>query len=203
MRRSLMRTIFTLSLLTMALLGVSAHASAEVYRVWYYDDDFNTYAAGRLQRRMGQGRATGWACSIKIYWPDHYYWFGDYEVILESGDLDQHVTVSLPRPGCPIDGAATDENGGIVVREGNTEIPFALGTHYLEITGNDDLAFNWLDENGSNHACGAGCATASAGFKYAKATYSPLNGLGRTFDRQGTMLLLPAVQERSRGRGSS
>ena len=193
MRRSLMRTIFTLSLLTMALLGVSAQASADVYRIWYYDDDFNTYAAGDFTVGWVKVAPPVWACSIKIYWPDHYYWFGDYDVILEDGDLDPHVTVSLPRQGCPSDGA-TDENGGIVVRQGNTEIPFVLGTHYLEITGNDDLAFNWLDANGSNHPCGAACATPSV-FKYGKVTYSQLNGLGRTFNRQGTKLLLPAVQE--------
>ena len=103
--------------------------------------------------------------------------------------------MSLPRPGCPIDGAANDENSGIVVREGNTVIPFALGTHYLEIMGNDDFAFNWLDENGSNHACGYGCATPPVRIQIRKGQVRQLDGLGRTFDRQGTMLLLPAVQK--------
>ena len=101
--------------------------------------------------------------------------------------------MSLPRPGCPIDGAATPENSGIVVREGNNEIEFESGTHYLEITGNEDMALNWLDENGSNHACGFGCATAPP-FKYLKAKTQELDGLGRTFDWQRTMLLLPSVQ---------
>jgi hypothetical protein len=192
MRRNLMRTIFTLSL---TMLSVSAHASAGVYRVWYYDDDFNTYDPGDFSVGWVKVIPPWWACSIKIYWPDHYDSVGDYAVSLDSGDLNQHVTVSLPRPGCPLDGAANDENGGIVAREGNTLIPFALGTHYLEIMGSEDFAFNWLDENGSNHACGYGCATPPSGFKYVKAKYAKLDGLGHTFDRQGTMLLLPAVQK--------
>jgi hypothetical protein len=194
MRRSLTRTIFTLSLTMLAVLSVSAHASATEYRVWYYDDDFNTYDTGDFSVGWVKVVPPWWACSVKIYWPDHYFWSGEYENVLESGDLVQHVTVSLPRPGCPIDGAATDENSGIVVRHGNTEIPFELGTHYLAITGNEDMAFNWLDENGSNHACGFGCATAPVGFKYLKAKYSKLDGLGRTADGQRKMLLLPAVQ---------
>lgn len=194
MRSSLTRTIFTWGLLMVAGLAVPAHAAAAEYRIWYYDDDFNTYNAGDVSVSWVKLVPPSWACSLKIYWPDHYEWVGDYANTIASGDLNQHVVVSLPRPNCPVDGAATDENGGIVVREGNTEIPFAVGTHYLNISGNDDMAFNWLDENGSNHACGFGCATAPVGFKYLKATYSPLHDLGRTFDRQETMLLLPAVQ---------
>ena len=194
MRRSLMRATLTLSLLTMAVLGVSAHGTVEAYRVWYYDDLFNTYDTGDFSVGWVKVVPPWWACSVKIYYPDHGSWIGDNEVILDSVDMDPHVKVSLPRPGCPIDGAATPENSGIVVRQNNVEIPFVSGTHYLEITGNEDFAFNWLDENGSNHACGFGCVTPPAGFKYVKAKYSQLDGLGRTFDGQRTMLLLPAVQ---------
>jgi hypothetical protein len=176
------------------LLGVSTQASAATYRIWYYDDDFNTYSPGDVSVGWVKFVPPAWACTLKIYWPDHYSWIGDYANVIEAGNLNQHVTVSLPRPGCPIDGAATDENGGIVVREGNTEIQFELGTHYLDIDGNEDMALNWLDENGSNHACGFGCATPPVGFKYLNPKSFQLVSLGRNFDWQQTMLLLPAVQ---------
>lgn len=195
MKRSSWRTTFTTGFLMLAVLGIAAQAAAGEYRIWYYDDDFNTYDTGDVSVGWEKVVPPAWACSIKIYWPDHYQWVGDYANTLDAGNLNQHVVVSLPRPGCPLDGAATDENSGIVVREGNTEIPFVLGTHYLEISGNEDLAFNWLDENGSNHACGFGCATLPAGFKYQKANYAGLIGLGRTFERQQTMMLLPAIQK--------
>jgi len=195
MRQGLTRTVFTLSLAMVILLGVSTHASAATYRIWYYDDDFNTYNPGDVSVGWVKFVPPAWACTLKIYWPDHYSWIGDYANVLEAGNLNQHVTVSLPRPGCPIDGAATDENGGIVVREGNTEIPFELGTHYLDIDGNEDMALNWLDENGSNHACGFGCATPPVGFKYLNAKSFQLVSLGRNFEWQQTMLLLPAMQK--------
>ena len=194
MRRVLTRTMFTLSLLTLAVLGVAANASAAIYEVWYLDDD-SFYNLGDVTVGGVKFVPPAWACSIKIYWPDHYYWLGEVFNVIESGDLNQHVTVSLPRPGCPVDGAATDENGGVVVREGNTEIPFELGTHVLRIVGNEDMALNWLDENGSNHACGFGCATLPVGFTYLKAKSAQLNGLGYTFDWQQTKLLLPVFQK--------
>ena len=195
MKRSLTRATISLTLLTPALVGVPAQANAAQYRIWYYDADFNTYDHGDVSVGWVKFVPPAWACSVKIYWPDHYFWSGEYENILDSGDLNQHVTVSLPRPGCPVDGATTPENGGIVVREGNTEIPFVSGTHYLEITGNADLALNWLDENGSNHACGFGCATAPVGFKYLGAKSYQLLSPGRNFEWQQTMLQLPAVQK--------
>lgn len=193
MRRALTRAIFTFSLMTLAVLGISANASAAIYEIWYLDDD-SFYNLGDVTVGGVKFVPPAWACTLKIYWPDHYYWLGEVFNVIESGDLNQHVTVSLPRPGCPVDGAATDENGGVVVREGNTEIPFELGTHVLRITGNEDMALNWLDENGSNHACGFGCATLPLGFTYLKAKIQ-LDGLGYTFDWQQTKLLLPKVQK--------
>lgn len=192
MKRSLTRTIFTLSLAMLALLSVAANASAAAYRVWYYDDN-SFYNLGDVSVGGVKFVPPAWACTLKIYWPDHYYWVGDYADILESGNLNQNVTVSLPRPGCPEDGATTDENGGIVVREGNTEIEFELGTHYLEIEGDELLALNWLDENGSNHACGFGCATAPVGLKYLGAKSYQLLSVGRNFEWQQPTLLLPVV----------
>src|SRR5262245_23969945 len=193
MRRGFTRTIFTLSLMTLSVLGSSANASAAIYEIWYLDDD-SFYNLGDVTVGGVKFVPPAWACSIKIYWPDHYYWLGEFFDVIESDDLDNHVTVSLPRPGCPEDGAATDENGGVVVREGNTEIPFESGTHVLRIVGNDDMALNWLDENGSNHACGFGCATLKLGFTYLKAKLQ-LDGLEGMFDWQQTKLLLPAPQK--------
>ena len=193
MRQGFTRAIFMLSLVTVILLGVSTHASAGTYRIWYYDDDYNFYSPGDVSVGGVKFVPPAWACTLKIYWPDHYAWIGDAANVIEAGNLDQNVTVSLPRPGCPVDGAATVENGGIVVREGNTEIEFELGTHYLEIDGDELLALNWLDENGSNHACGFGCATAPV--KYLKAKTFQLDSLGRSFEWQQTMMLLPAIQK--------
>ena len=195
MRRNFTRTIFTLSLAALALVGVSTNASAATYRVWYYDDDFNTYSPGDVSVGWVKFVPPWWACTLKIYWADHYAWIGDYSNVIASGDPLHDVTVSLPRPGCPEDGAATDENSHIVVRDGNTEIEFESGTHYLEITGDELMALNWLDENGSNHACGFGCATAPVGFKYLGAKGYQLISAGRSFDWQQTMLLLPAMQK--------
>lgn len=195
MKRSLTSTIFTLSLVMLAVLGVSTHAYAAEYRIWYYDDN-SFYNLGDVSVGGVKFVPPAWACTLKIYWPDHYYWIGHTGDIIESGDLDQNVTVSLPRPGCPLDGAATDENGGIVVREGNTEIEFELGTHYLAIEGDELLALNWLDENGSNHACGFGCATAPVGgFKYLGAKSYQLLSLGRNFEWQQIGVLIPVMQK--------
>jgi hypothetical protein len=178
----------------LAVFGASTHADAAEYRIWYYDDN-SFYNHGDVSVGGVKFLPPVWACTLKIYWPDHYYWVGDYADILESGNLDQNVTVSLPRPGCPEDGAATDENGGIVVREGNTEIEFESGTHYLAIEGDELLALNWLDENGSNHACGFGCATGPTGFTYLNGKSVQLASLGSNFEWQQTKLLLPVAQK--------
>ena len=60
MRQGLTRTVFTLSLAMVILLGVSTHASAATYRIWYYDDDFNTYNPGDV--------SVGWVKFVPPAW---------------------------------------------------------------------------------------------------------------------------------------
>jgi hypothetical protein len=158
MTNTLRRTIYTLGLLTMGLLGAAPTPAFAMmdYRIWYYDDVYDTFEEGDVSIGNELLTPPAWACSIKLYDPSYYRWVGEYHNTLESDDLYHDVTVRLPRPGCP--------SNAVVVEDGDDVIPFELGAHFLEISSHYNYV--WLDEDGSNHACGFGCATLAEDFIY-------------------------------------
>src|ERR1043166_7862273 len=138
------RSAIVLVLFFVGLLVSSNRAFASGnYRIWYYGyDEWDAYG----DVSVGDDKYTppAWACSIKFYGPYYYDWVENTGGSNGSDNFDHDVRVYLPRPGCP------DQE--IIVMDGNTEIPYELGSPYLDIF--TDYGFSWLDANGSNHACG-------------------------------------------------
>ena len=143
-----MRLFIRICLLTaMAVAGAStaAHASAQ-YRVWYFDDNFNTYNAGDVTDGWTKLVPPAWACGILFYDPSYYRWVNSDGVTIDDGNFNKDVRVWIGKPGCP-------QSLEIEYSDGSQNFPHESGGSYMEITTN--YAFQWINEDGGWPVCGA------------------------------------------------
>jgi hypothetical protein len=134
-------------LAVIAVAGVSnaAHASAE-YRVWYFDDNFDTYDAGDVTDGWTKLVPPAWACGIVFYDPSYYRWVNSDGNTIDSDNFNKDVRVWIGKPGC-------SEALGIEYADDSQDFPHEIGGSYMEITTN--YAFQWVDDEGGYPSCGA------------------------------------------------
>ena len=96
------RSLVRIWLLTvMAVAGVSATAQASAHhRVWYFDDNFNTYNAGDVTDGWTKLVPPAWACGILFYDPSYYRWVNSDGVTIDDGNFNKNVRVWMGKPGC-------------------------------------------------------------------------------------------------------
>ena len=131
----------------MAVAGVStaAHASAD-YRVWYFDDNFNTYNAGDVTDGWTKLVPPDWACGILFYDPSYYRWVNSDGNNIDDGNFNKDVRVWMGKPGC-------SESLGIEYSDNSQSFPHESGGSYMEISTN--YGFSWINDEGGWPSCGA------------------------------------------------
>lgn len=141
------------------VLGIMAGSASRAlannvhYRVWYFDDVFETYEPGDIT----DGSAPllyppDWACGMWFDSPSYYRWVDGYGNTMSSANFNDEVTVWIPKPGCP-------EDFSIV--HGNHVIAHPPGASYMEITfppggGGGTVTYygaRWVDSNGQWPVC--------------------------------------------------
>lgn len=178
------RVVMIAMLILAALASTPARASSMVqYKIWYFDDNFDWFEEGDVSVGNVKLDPPAWACAIRFYDPSYYQFVDTYENMIESADFFQDVRVYLPNPGCP-------ESEVVIKLVDGTLIPYEIGASYLEISTFG--AFNWLDADGSNHACGFACVGADS------LTYFPADheivGLRSSIDSVQGTLFVPWLQ---------
>jgi hypothetical protein len=123
----------------------AAHASA-AYRVWYFDDNFNTYNAGDVSDGWTKLVPPGWACGLVFDDPSYYRWVDGDGVTIDSDDFNKDVRVWIGKPGC-------SEGLSIEYADNSQSFPHVPGGSYMEIT--TDHGFSWIDDTGGHPSCGA------------------------------------------------
>lgn len=170
-KRSL--TAAVLAVLTVAP-GLCA-ASAD-YKVWFDNADAPLgVEVGDITLGNQKYHPPAWACGRRIFGPDHYYWVGEFNNIIQSGDLSSDLNVWMGRPGC---------NQPLAVKrksDGYEYVP-PLGRHYLRISGAH--ASLWMNKDGTWPVCGAACSPPAV-FKAAVAS----------IDWSSAALVLQAAQD--------
>ena len=155
------RQLFAIAVLALGITaGTSSRALANIhYRVWYFDDVYETYQTGDIT----DGNAPllsppDWACGMWFDNPSYYRWVDGYGNTISSANFNDEVTVWISKPGCP-------EDFSIV--HGNNVIGHPAGASYMEITfpseaGGAGVTYygaRWVDEMGEWPFCD-GCAVA-------------------------------------------
>ena len=143
-----MYSCIRLCLLTViAVLGVStaARASAD-YRVWYFDDNFNTYNEGDVTDGWTKLVPPAWACGILFYDPSYFRWVNSDGNNIGDGNFNKDVRVWTGKPGC-------SESLGIEYSDNSQSFPHQLGGSYMEISTN--YGFSWINDAGGWPSCGA------------------------------------------------
>jgi hypothetical protein len=141
--RSLIR-IGLLALIAVAGVSTTAHAAAE-YRVWYFDDNFNTYNAGDVTDGWTKLVPPAWACGILFYDPSYYRWVNSDGNTIADGNFNKNVRVWMGKPGC-------SEGLGVEYSDNSQSFPHEIGGSYMEI--NTNYGFSWVDDNGEFPTCG-------------------------------------------------
>jgi hypothetical protein len=181
------RRVVSIGMLVLGVWAVSsARASAMVdYKIWWFDDNNDWFQEGDVSVAGVKLNPPAWACAIRFYSPSYYRWVDTNENTLPepegSADFFQDVRIHLPRPGCP-------ESEIVVKLLDGTVIPHPvepIAASYLRIY--TDGAINWLDADGSNHACGFACV-APVGLTYLKLKATVAVVTDGILDVQGTML---------------
>jgi hypothetical protein len=133
-------------LTVMAVTGVStaARASAD-YRVWYFDDNFNTYNEGDVTDGWTKLVPPEWACGILFYDPSYYRWVNSDGVTIDDGNFNKDVRVWMGIPGC-------SESLGIEYSDNSQSFPHESGGSYMEISTN--YGFSWINDEGGWPSCG-------------------------------------------------
>jgi hypothetical protein len=135
-----------LAVAAVAVFSTAAHASA-AYRVWYFDDNFDTFDAGDVTDGLTTLVPPAWACGIVFDDPSYYRWVDSYGVNVGDGNFNKDVRVWLGKPGC-------SESLNIEYADNSQSFPHVAGGSYMEITTNYGL--HWIDNNGSYPSC-VGC----------------------------------------------
>jgi hypothetical protein len=134
-----------LTVLAVAGVSTAAHASAH-YRVWYFDDNFNTYNEGDVTDGWTKLVPPAWACGILFYDPSYYRWVNSDGNNIGDGNFNKDVRVWTGKPGC-------SESLGIEYSDNSQSFPHQVGGSYMEITTN--YGFSWIDDEGGWPSCGA------------------------------------------------
>ena len=185
-QKSSARSVVMMGMLILGSLVVSANSAFAMvqYKVWYFDNNFDWFQEGDVSVGGVKLNPPAWACTLRFYNPSYYRWVDGDENTISSEDFYQDVRVHLPRPGCPESEVVVKLLDGIVI-EREDEDGDPIYPSYIEISTNG--AINWLDADGSNHACGFACV-APVGFKYLKFKYTGNVVLSSIEGVQGTML---------------
>jgi hypothetical protein len=141
----------TAILLVAALVLSSSSAFAMAhYRVWYFDDVYESFNEGDVSDGTTKLTPTSWACGLKFDNPSYYRWVNGYGSTMSSGNLSKDVYVWMPLPGCP-------ENEPLIeYHDGSHTFAHPPGASYMEISTHDGVY--WIDEDGgwpSCHPCNA------------------------------------------------
>jgi hypothetical protein len=137
--------ICLLTVIAVAGPSTATHASA-AYRVWYFDDNFNTYNAGDVTDGWTKLVLPDWACGILFYDPSYYRWVNSDGNTIEEGNFNKNVRVWTGKAGC-------SEGLGIEYSDNSQSFPHEIGGSYMEIFTN--YAFQWIDDAGGWPDCGA------------------------------------------------
>ena len=76
-----------LAVAAVAVFSTAAQASAD-YRVWYFDDNFNTFNAGDVSDGFTKLVPPAWACGIVFDDPSYYRWVDSYGVNVGDGNFN-------------------------------------------------------------------------------------------------------------------
>ncbi len=149
------RQLITITAFVLAVVaGPPRDAFASVaYRVWFFDDVYETYEAGDITQGLSPLlNPPAWACGMWFDNPSYYRWVDGYGGTISSANLSQDVTVWITKGGCP-------DSFSIV--KGNQVLMPPPGTSYMEITMPSGVGYGarWIDENGEWPFCD-GCAVA-------------------------------------------
>ena len=69
------------------------------YRVWYFDDNFNTYNEGDVTDGLTKLIPPAWACGILFYDPSYYRWVNSNGNNIGDGNFNKDVRVWLGQAG--------------------------------------------------------------------------------------------------------
>ena len=136
--------IAMLALIGVAGVSTTAHASAQ-YRVWYFDDNFNTYNAGDVTDGWTKLVPPDWACGILFYDPGYFRWVNSDGNTIDEGNFNKNVRVWIGKAGC-------SEGLGIEYSDDSLSFPHENGGSYMEIHTN--YGWSWIDDNGEFPTCG-------------------------------------------------
>ena len=104
------------------------------YRVWYFDDVYETFQLGDVTDGTTLlGPPPPWACGVRFIDPQYYRWVDGYFNTMSSADFYKDVTVWMPLGGgCP--GGPTIE-----YTDGSQSFPHPAGASHMEITSPNPL----------------------------------------------------------------
>ena len=140
---SLFIRICLLVLTAVAGFSSTAHAMAD-YRVWYFDDNFDTYNEGDVTDGLTKLVPPEWACGILFYDPSYYRWVNSNGNNIGDGNFNKDVRVWLGKPGC-------SESLGIEYSDDSQSFPHVAGGSYMEISTH--YGFSWINDEGGWPFC--------------------------------------------------
>ena len=134
--------------LAVGLTVSSASTASAEYRVWFFDNLYETYEMGDITDGSSPLYvAPDWACKMRVNDPSYYRWVNEYGETLDSDDDLADIIIRVPNLGCAAFG----------VLNGNQPLLPPEGASYLEITTSH--GHDWLDADDGWPDCG-GCAVA-------------------------------------------
>ena len=132
-----------LVLAVVAGFSSTAHAMAD-YRVWYFDDNFDTFNEGDVTDGYTKLIPPAWACGILFYDPSYYRWVNSNGNNIGDGNFNKDVRVWLGKPGC-------SESLGIEYSDDSQSFPHVVGGSYMEISTH--YGFSWINDDGGWPFC--------------------------------------------------